>query len=165
LSGGYIWPSRTTLQVALGALIDGALVDGTNRYEESPGLLAAVTVAHPWRRGAWFATATLSLATARTHTGDDTLRGDMRVSLTAGDLRGGVMAGRRFGPFSPYVLARAFGGPVFWTIGDDDVTGTDVHHYQLGAGASLATARGLAVTVDASLLGERSASLGVSVPL
>lgn len=80
--------------------------------------------------------------------------------LTALDARLGAIAGRRLGPFSPYLLARVFGGPVFW----DSTSGGDATHVQLGAGATLTLAR-LTLLLDVSAVGERSASLGVSVRL
>lgn len=87
------------------------------------------------------------------------------MSLVAVDFRLGVMAGRTFGAVSPYVLARGFGGPVSWTLDGMDVSGTDTHHYQVGAGASFATDGGLAVSLDVSALGEQAASLGMSLRL
>lgn len=52
-----------------------------------------------------------------------------------------------------------------WQVDGDDVVGSDVHHVQLGAGASVTTAAGLSVLVDVSVVGEQSASLGVSLRL
>lgn len=64
----------------------------------------------------------------------------------------------------PYVLARAFGGPVLWRLDGESLSGGDTHHYQLGAGTSVATGGG-SMTVDLALLGERGLSLGVAVEL
>ena len=50
--------------------------------------------------------------------------------------------------FSPYVLARIFGGPVFWRYAGQAVTGTDVYHYQFGAGFALSLARTVDVFVE-----------------
>lgn len=52
-----------------------------------------------------------------------------------------------------------------WTLDDDAVTGTDVYKHQLGAGVSITTTGGVAITLDLSLVGERAASLGVTLPL
>lgn len=146
----------------LGSVIDGALTTGGRRYEVSPGILAAVGAARQWARGRWFVTATGTLAMSRSSTASTD---DIRVALTAGDIRGGVMAGRTFGPVSPYVLVRGFGGPVSWTLDNESITGTDHYKYQLGAGITAATERGVSVVIDASLVGERSLSAGVSLPL
>ena len=82
--------------------------------------------------------------------------------LIAFDGRVGAQAGRAVGPVSPYLLVRGFGGPVFWSVDGEDVTGTDVYHFQLGAGASLAAGPVIAV-IDASLLGERAVSLSIAI--
>lgn len=162
-SAGYRWSAHTTVRIAVGAVLDGALEADGRTHEIAPGLLAAVGVARQWQRGAWFATGTLGLAASRVTTAE---RGDaQRTALVATDLRVGVMAGRTFGPVSPYVLARGFGGPVMWTLDDDAVTGTDVYKHQLGGGVSITTSGGVGVTLDLSLVGERAASLGVTLPL
>ena len=63
-----------------------------------------------------------------------------------------------------YAAARLFGGPIFWKLQNDTVTGTDIYKYQLGAGASLVLARRIDIFVEGVVLGERlvSAGLGVS---
>jgi hypothetical protein len=64
---------------------------------------------------------------------------------------------------SPYVEARAFGGPAYWRVQGEDVQGTDAYHYQLGAGASLLIARRLDVFVEGVGLGERGVSTGLGL--
>ncbi len=119
-------------------------------------------MAKQWSRGDWFLTGTYSLSMSRTTTG---LAVDaQRETLIATDLfRVGVMAGRTFGPLSPYVLARGFAGPVFWRLDGMDVGGSDIYFFQLGAGASFTTSSGFSLVVDVSALGEQSASLGMAV--
>ncbi len=150
-------------------MLDGALEADGRTHEIAPGLLAGVGLARQWQRGNWFATGTLGFSASRVTTGESGSRDPQlrpqRTGLVATDLRAGAMAGRTFGPISPYVLARVFGGPVLWTLDDEDVTGTDIYKFQLGAGLSLATRVGIAVTLDLSLVGERAASLGVTLPL
>lgn len=155
------------MRVSLGAVLDGSLEGGGQRFELGTGIVGSVGVAHQWLRGPWFVTATLALGASRATTRAPAARGDRvdAVSITATDLRAGVMAGRALGPVRPYVLARGFGGPVFWSIDGEDVTGTDTRKFQLGAGASLALPRDLALLVDVSVLGERAASLGMAVSL
>ena len=72
---------------------------------------------------------------------------------------------RTFGAFSPYLLARAFAGPVLWNWDGEDITGTDTHHFQLGAGASVSIGPRVTLLVDLAALGERAASLGMAVNL
>lgn len=63
-------------------------------------------------------------------------------TLSAFDLRLGVVAGKTIAHVvTPYVLARAFGGPVFWSIAGQSVTGADANHYQVGAGVSVRVGR------------------------
>lgn len=164
LTAGYSWPSRTTVRIVIGSVVDGRLSVGNRPFDLSPGALAAIGAARQWLRGPWFLTATGTLAASRTATaaGDD---GVGRVGLTAVDLRGGLMAGRTMGPVSPYVLARGFGGPVLWTLDDERVTGTDRYKYQLGAGITVATKQGVSIAIDASLVGERALSAGITLPL
>lgn len=148
----------------IGNVVDGRLSVGDRSFDVSPGALAAIGAARQWLRGQWFVTATGTLAASRAATAASDV-GVGRVGLTAVDLRGGLMAGRRVGPVSPYVLARGFGGPVLWTLDDEPVTGTDRYKYQLGAGITVATERGVSVAVDASLVGERALSAGITLPL
>ena len=150
--------------MALGAVLDGALDSGGRRFDLGAGIVGAVGVARQWSYAPWFVTGSLGLGASRTST-RELVAGAPRVSLVALDARIGVTAGRTFGPVSPYLLARAFGGPVLWTWDGGDTTGTDTHHFQLGAGASATFAANLTVLVDVAALGERSASVGLAVDL
>ena len=83
--------------------------------------------------------------------------------LTAFDLRLSAIAGSTIANFfTPYAVARAFGGPVYWTIAGKDVTGTDVYKYQLGAGMSFTLpSRVLDLFVEGVAFGERTIAAGV----
>jgi hypothetical protein len=65
---------------------------------------------------------------------------------------------------TPYVLARAFGGPVFWSLAGASVTGTDAHHYQVGAGLVI-RARRVDIVAEGVPLGERTVVVGVGLAL
>ena len=165
--GGYAWPSRTSVRGALGVVLGGSLEGLGRRFDIGAGVVASVGVAHLWARPPWFLTGSIGLGASHTSTHeqlDAGMRGP-RVSLTAIDARGGVTAGRTFGPLSPYLLARVFGGPVLWAWDGASTTGTDTHHFQLGAGASLSIGARATLLVDVSALGERAASLGMAVNL
>lgn len=159
---GQVRASRWSFRASLGALLDGSLVGDGRTHNLGPGLVVGLSVAKQWTRGDWFLTGTYSASVSRTTTG---LAAEaQRETLIATDLiRVGVMAGRTFGPVSPYVLARGFGGPVFWRLDGMDVTGSDIYFFQLGAGASFTTSSGFSLVVDVSALGEQSASLGMAV--
>lgn len=122
-----------TYQLVLGSVLSGTLTRNVGNPDESRlalerGLLAGLSASKRLLAHAAtgiFVLGTLSLSASSVHTRAGTLR--------SFDLRVGVAAGRSFGPITPYLLARAFGGPVFVpdgpTIGDD-------HHYVLGLGLS-----------------------------
>jgi hypothetical protein len=163
LFGGLATPGGWSIRGALGIVLDGELDGADGAHDMRTGLAAALGVSRRWTLGdgQWFITgsATLSAATASTEREDD----DSATPYTAADLNIGAIAGRTFRTrWSPYLLARAFGGPVWWTIGDEDVTGTDTRHFQLGAGLSVVLPWKLSAVVDVSALGEQSASFGIS---
>jgi hypothetical protein len=161
-SAGHVRASGLSFRASLGSVIDGALEGEGRTHEIGPGIVAGVAVAKQWTFDrAWFVTGTLGFAASRTTTAEAT---GARVSLYATDFRAGVTAGRVFGPFSPYLLARGFAGPVFWTLDDTSVGGSDTHFFQLGAGARV-TAGEWTVLVDVSALGETSGSIAMSVRL
>jgi hypothetical protein len=140
-------------------VIGGALEDaGGERFAMRPGVIASISGSRRFDLGAggWFAIGSLTASAASVG-----VEGGTR--LTAFDLRLGAIAGRTFADtVTPYLLARAFGGPVFWTIDGEDVIGSDTRHVQLGAGLGVTTPLGLDAVVDVSLVGEQSASLSLS---
>ncbi len=158
---GYAWPSRVSVRAALGVLLGGTLEGEGRTFELGTGIVGSVGVARQWTRRSWFLAGSASIGLSRASTRES---GGSRASLTAGDVRAGLTAGRTFGPFSPYLLARAFAGPVFWSWDGTSTTGTDTHHFQLGGGASLALGR-FTLLVDVAALGERAASIGVGMNL
>ncbi len=152
-SAGHTWPSGIAVRGFAGAVVDGTLTDGRTTFALGPGYLGGVAASRPWPIGSLFLIGTASLGASHTAAADSD-------RVTAIDARVGAIVGRRFGPVAPYLLARAFGGPVMW----GQFTGGDATHVQLGAGATLTYAR-LSLLLDLSAIGERSASLGVSYRL
>jgi hypothetical protein len=155
---------RLTFQVGAGAGLGGRLElpDGTHQFSPGPEAVAGVS----WRAldgGAPFLvlTSLLSFSAART-----SQAGAPSVGYQALDLRIGAMGGVTLGKmFSPYATARAFGGPVFWRYQGASVSGTDVHHYQIGIGAAAAIAGRLGLFVEGIPLGERALSAGATLGL
>ncbi len=164
---GYAWPSRISVRAALGVLVGGSLEGEGKTFDLGAGIVGSVGVARQWASPPWFLTGSASLGISRTTTREQLATGmhGARDSLTAGDARGGITAGRTFGVVSPYLLARVFGGPVFWSWDGADTTGTDTHHFQLGAGASVSIGARVTLLVDLAALGERAASVGMAVNL
>lgn len=161
---GYHPGPRYGISFGIGAVIDGEIDSGINGPGEiGPGVIASASATYlalfekPRRPFLLFTgSASVSMATAES---DDGVSKD----LTASDLRVGVMVGKSFGRVVPYAAARLFGGPVFWTIRGNDVTGTDDHRYTVGGGASLRIATQVNGFVELMPLGEMSGSAGVSL--
>lgn len=146
---GYSAPSGWSYRASSGVIVDGSVDD----HDMTPGAVIGVGASRQWTRDYWFVTGSAGVSVAVTSANDE--------RFTAGDFRIGAIAGRTFGPVSPYVLARGFGGPVWWTVDGMSTVGSDTRHFQLGAGLSVTTG-GLTIVIDASALGEQAASLGAS---
>lgn len=160
--GGYVTPSGWSVRGTVGAVLGGTLeVDGGGTHDIQPGVVLGIGVARQWTVATkWFVTGSATVSFSAASTSNSAATEEPR--FLAGDVRGGVTAGRRIGIWQPYVLGRGFGGPVFWSIAGKDVSGTDVHHFQVGAGMSVAIPFGLTIVADVSILGEQAASLGAS---
>jgi hypothetical protein len=65
----------------------------------------------------------------------------------------------------PYLSARGFGGPVFWTLAGEGVSGSDRYHVALGAGVIVRLPNQVDVTLEAMPLGEQSAAVGMTLHL
>ena len=161
---GYRWPSSTSLRVALGAVVDGELKRSGRVFDIGAGVVGSVAMSRLWTRVPWFAAGTIGFGASRVTT-RERISGAPQIGMVAFDARGSLTAGRTFGPVSPYLLARAFGGPVRWRLDDMDITGTDTHHFQLGAGISALVASRWTIVIDIAALGERAFSFGLAVDL
>ena len=160
----YAPSRRLTLVGALGATVGGDLDTPAGTYHFSPGIIGAV--GSSWRaldrpRSFVVLTSLLSFSNAPTRLAGTS---GPSTNYSAFDLRLGAVAGTTFfGHLSPYALGRVFGGPVYWHYQGAAVTGSDTHHFQLGAGMALLVVRHLDVYVEAIPLGERALSTGASV--
>lgn len=147
----------------VGAVLNGTLETQDRTFEIGPGFLGSVSLSRRWLLGedkSWFVTGSLTLGASSAETREDGVRGE---NITAVDLRLGVVAGvTLWGLVSPYLLARAFGGPVLWARDGAEIVAGDLYHYNLGGGLSLRLPGNLLALIDASLLGERSLSAGIS---
>jgi hypothetical protein len=76
------------------------------------------------------------------------------------DARVGVAAGYTFfDRLTPYLTARAFGGPVFY----GGSVGTDLFHYQVGLGFVVGLPWGLDLSAELIPLGEQRVTAGVGL--
>jgi hypothetical protein len=155
---------RWTLQLAAGSTVGGHLVTPAGQYDFQAGPTAAFGAsfrAVPGTKPFVILTSNLSFSTAKTEPTGVAPGGN--ISYTAFDLRIGAMVGTTIAQvLSPYAVGRVFGGPVYWTYQGQDVTGTDAHHYQLGAGVTVLAAGRVNVFAEGVPIGERSFAAGTA---
>jgi len=159
----YAPTRRWVLQLSAGVTVDGSLALPEATFDIEPGPLVAFGAAYSLIEGKPFltGTSTLSFSTATTHAGGIGSNGEGYQAL---DLRAGVLFGTTlWDALSPYAVARVFGGPVFWRHKGSAVLGTDLYHYQLGAGLALGIGKRLSVFIEGIALGERALSGGAAV--
>jgi len=157
---------RWVLQFAAGGFLTGAIGSYAARRTMLPGGVLAFSVAYRAIDQAGFGrpfllfTGTIAgLIGATSHPTENT-------DYEAFDLRVGAVLGTRIplGKIAllPYVVGRLFGGPIFWTLDREHVTGTDAYKHQLGGGATLTVGR-FDIFIEAIAVGERSMSAGAGV--
>lgn len=142
-----------TISASAGGLWAGRLVEGGVALGLGPGGVASVAAswmaleqagARPFVMGA----GSLAASVAQSEAG-------LWVSA---DARVAVMAGYTLADtVSPYLVARAFGGPIFWR----GQVGTDRYHYQLGAGVAVGLPGGFDASAELVPLGEQRVTVGV----
>jgi hypothetical protein len=155
-TGAYAPTRRLALQASAGLGFGGELRFSDVSYEFSVGPTMAAGVVYTLLEGRPFValSGVLSAAFARTRAA-----GEATQSYSAIDLRAGLIAGTvLLDVLVPYAVVRAFGGPVLW----QGRTGTDVHHYQLGAGLTFRPLEWLSVSLEGVPLGEKALSAGAS---
>jgi hypothetical protein len=150
----------------LGSTVAGSLDASGVSSSSSPGPLGGLTASfRPLDEGAVAPFVLLSASAAASLAWTTAPGGGASTTFTAFDVRLGAAAGKTIANVvTPYVLARAFGGPVLWSIAGASVTGTDAYHYQLGAGLVVRAGR-LDVVAEGVPLGERAVVVGVGVAL
>lgn len=147
---------RVNVQLAGGLILGGELAGsdigvGATVSLIGSALLLAETSSRP------FVLASLTASGSRASAGGE--------PLSAFDVRLGAAMGKTFWDrFTPYLGVRAFGGPVFWTMAGEDVTGQDKYHVSAGAGFTLRVPRpSLELFLEAMPLGEQSLSGGLGL--
>lgn len=158
----YSLSPDVTLHFGAGSTLGGHLTLPDGIHEFSPGFAGQVGASWQVLAGGPFVilTSLLSFSASTTQ-----LQGTQeQVGYEAFDLRlGGIVGVTLLDILSPYALARVFGGPVYWHYQGQAVTGTDVSHYQIGAGFAVALARRMEVFVEGVPLGERALAAGLSL--
>jgi hypothetical protein len=165
-----------SVQVGVGSILGGYLLrhtaDGVPaaKYQIYPGPILAIGGSYRFiaAKGARpFVLATLGLTMSASQT---RLEGHgpngTHALYNAFDMRaGGVIGWNIARLISPYAVGRAFGGPVYWTYQGQSTTGTDVHHFQIGAGLGIALGKRFDVFVEGVPLGEVGVSAGIGASL
>jgi hypothetical protein len=158
--------TRLTYQLAAGGTLGGRLQTPAGTQDFSSGVTAAVGASYriiDTPRPFVVLTGNLSYSRERTTLAGASGMPDVSASYQAFDLRVGALVGTTFWKMlTPYAVGRVFGGPIYWHYQGDSVTGTDAHHYQLGAGATLVIARRFNVFAEGIPVGERSAAVGTA---
>jgi hypothetical protein len=158
---------RLTFQLAAGSTVGGHLDTVAGVYDFSPGPTVAIGSSYRLVQGTKpfvILTANLSFSDAETQLSGADAASNPMVRYDAFDLRGGVLVGTTLWRLlSPYAVVRAFGGPVYWQYQGANVTGTDAHHYQVGAGLTLVVVHRVDLFVEGIPLGERSLAAGAAL--
>lgn len=164
ISGAYFFQSGWTVRASVGALLDGSLQPTPQTsHDFETGFLASAGVEYSVRpnRG-WAPSVDLSLFFGGLWTETLASSGNLKTDYSAYDARLGAMAGWSItGATFGYVAGRVFGGPVNWELGGEEVTGTDINHYQLAVGAAVQIAP-VAIFAEWAPLGEKGWSAGLS---
>ena len=157
---------KLSLQFGAGPVFGGTLDSGGEHFTSSAGVLLSMAASYRFvdpkgARPFVLGTFGLSFATVQMSADGPSEQSEL---YDAWDARVGAVVGWSIANVvSPYVLARGFGGPIYWKHQGQDVTGTDVHHYQLGAGIGIAIGKRGDLFVEGSPLGEQNVSAGVGL--
>ncbi|HHH11714.1 MAG TPA: hypothetical protein ENK23_06545 [Sorangium sp.] len=154
-----------SLRASAGLSLHGDIARSGERYQLTAGPFASVganfTVLDG-RQSLPFLVLGASLAASYAETRPLAARDADAVGLSALDLRFSAVVGKLLlNAIGPYLAARAFGGPIWWQHHRQAVVGTDLYHYQFGAGV-LVTSRALDVFFEIAPLGERAGTFGLA---
>jgi hypothetical protein len=164
MSAGWLINDKWTARASVGAILDGTLETRTRTvHTVEPGGLVAIGaeyLAHEGDGATPFVDLSFFLGSSLTRTKDPD-SGD-KTGYFAVDARLGARAVWALNQaVFPFIAARVFGGPVNWEWDDQDVVGTDVHHYQLAIGSAVQVGS-LGLWVEWAGLGEQALGAGLS---
>lgn len=162
----YAPTPRLSLQANAGVAIGGELrtPEGAHAFSAGPTLAVGASYALLTEQPFFVAVSGMFAASFAQTTSPDA--DEEAVDYTALDLRLGLIGGViLLESLRPYAVARVFGGPVYWTYLGEARTGTDLYHYQLGAGISWQATEWLVLYAEGVPLGERAVSGGAALIL
>lgn len=155
VSASFEWraSARWTLAAAAGGIFYGRLISGSESFDFSGGIVGSVAgnfVA--LEQGTYwpFIMVAGSLAVSGVRAAPTAYVAiDARLTATVGFTF--------FERLTPYVVGRLFGGPVFWRR----QVGTDLYHYQVGAGLVVGLPYGFDLSAEVAPLGEQRVTAGI----
>ena len=157
----YRFGEKITGQIGAGATLGGRFVFADTRFSLDPGWIVSAGATYRLLGGAgtdWFVLMGGAVAASGGVTRD---AADRAEDMYAIDLRLTAIAGRTFfDVLSPYLVGRAFGGPILWRYDGRERLGTDKYHFQIGAGLLVTLPAHFDVFAEAVPLGERAAVAG-----
>ena len=163
-AGGWFINETWTLHGGLGLILDGELTTPDGKvHEVDPGGLVSLGIERRLQTGKGmkpFVDLSFFLGASWTKTLDQETQ--LKSDYFSTDARLGARAGWSVnGNTFPYVAVRIFGGPVNWEIAAEDVTGSDIHHYQLAFGTAVQLGP-VALYAEWAPVGEQAISAGLS---
>lgn len=164
----YRLDKKTSLTFGAGGLLAGS-IDGAEKSAFSGGPAALVGYSVSLAREArWVPYAVLTIAGSFVHASTRasavTSPFAQSVGYTALDARAGLLVGKSLlDELSVYATGRLFGGPAFWRVDGASKIGTDIYHYQLGAGLLVRLPAGFELFVEGVPLGERGVVAGLAL--
>jgi hypothetical protein len=161
---GYRASKLWSAQLSLGAITSGTMNFVDSRHQFNSGLSVSVSASlralEENAKGPFvILTGIFGFATAKTYE-----QARANIAYNAFDLRLGASVGKTFADlFAVYLTARIFGGPIFWQLRDQAVTGTDLYKYQAGMGVSMSPLKHIDIFIEGIPVGERALSMGGGV--
>lgn len=176
----YRLSERWNVVFSAGTSFLGRLDIAGERHTLHPGWLGAVTGSYRAWDGQgtlpFFGLVTLTIAASGASTSLERGAGNTRPTVTPGapsfndipfyalDARVGLIVGKTFWDrLTPYAGIRLFGGPIFWRLHGEDLSGTDKYHFQLALGISSSLPGNIDLFAEAVPLGERAVNIGAGL--
>ena len=163
LSLAWALDNSWTVRAGLGAIMGGELTPaGGIKNDIDPGVVTTVGAEYVALFGESYSPyIDISMFFSGSFTETvPAISGEDKIKYSAFDLRLGARAGWDVkGKFFPYLAARIFAGPVSWKLNGEDVTGSDINHYQIAAGAAYRFDSG-SIFAEWGAMGEKAVSAG-----
>ncbi len=165
ISAGIPYNERWTIYAVIGMILNGELKAETgSNHDVKPGGFASIGFDYSAFKGRGYKPyVDLSLilggAMAETESNED----NSKTDYISTDVRLGIRSSWNVDYLLfPFAAVRVFGGPIMWDIDGNDVSGTDIYHYQLAFGSALKLGSTVAYFEWAGL-GEQSLKAGLNI--